>query len=107
MLGAANVSAQVSLPSPVPTTTRLCWDHDGVNLDGFSIYLDATPKVDAMKPVPVGTTYCIPFPAMTPGSHSITITAYNVKGESAKPAPLTLTLIINVPAIPSNIRITP
>ncbi len=45
-----------------------------------------------------------PFPAFTPGSHSITLSATNAAGEGLKSAPFTFTLVA-VPGQPSNIRI--
>jgi hypothetical protein len=45
-----------------------------------------------------------PFPAFTPGNHSLTVTAANAAGETAKSAPLNFTFVV-VPSIPQNLRI--
>jgi hypothetical protein len=45
-----------------------------------------------------------PFPAFTPGSHSMAMTASNVAGESAKSSPLSFVFVV-VPAVPTSLRI--
>jgi hypothetical protein len=44
------------------------------------------------------------FPAFTPGSHSLTITALNAAGESSQSAPFMFTFVV-LPSTPINIRI--
>ena|SRR5688572_9441272 len=52
-----------------------------------------------------GTTTCqVPFPAFTPGQHTIEISAENAAGESNNSAPLTFTFVV-VPSPPTNLRI--
>lgn len=46
------------------------------------------------------------IPAFTPGNHSITLTATNVAGESAKSSPFAFVFVVT-PSVPANIRITP
>lgn len=46
----------------------------------------------------------VPFPAFTPGSHTIELTASNSAGTSPKSAPFPFTFVI-VPSTPSGIRI--
>lgn len=46
----------------------------------------------------------VPFPAFTPGNHSLTLTAANVAGESGKSSPLSFTFVV-VPAIPTGLII--
>lgn len=46
----------------------------------------------------------IPFPAYTPGSHTVALTAGNVAGESLPSTPLAFTFVV-VPGSPSNLRI--
>lgn len=46
------------------------------------------------------------IPAFTPGNHSITLTAANVAGESAKSSPFAFVFVVT-PSVPANIRITP
>lgn len=45
-----------------------------------------------------------PFPAYTPGPHSVTFSASNAAGESPKSVPLTFTFVV-IPATPANPRI--
>lgn len=45
-----------------------------------------------------------PFPAFTPGSHTIRITASNVAGESLRSTPFSFTFVV-VPAQPLNLRL--
>jgi len=45
-----------------------------------------------------------PFPAFTPGSHTIRITASNVAGESLRSTPFPFTFVV-VPAQPLNLRL--
>lgn len=44
------------------------------------------------------------IPAFTPGTHTTTLTAGNVAGESAKSAPFSFTFVVT-PGVPANIRI--
>lgn len=46
------------------------------------------------------------IPAFTPGNHSITLTAANIAGESAKSSPFAFVFVVT-PSVPVNIRITP
>lgn len=67
----------------------------GVVLTGVTCESAGTPVVISCRTV---------FPAFTPGSHTLTITATNAAGESAKSAPFTFTFVV-VPGIPNTIRI--
>ena len=46
----------------------------------------------------------VPFPAFTPGSHTLTLTATNIAGESPKSSPFAFVFVV-VPPAPVNIRI--
>lgn len=50
------------------------------------------------------TVCSAPFPAFTPGNHSLTLTASNAAGESLPSAPLSFTFVV-VPTAPANLRI--
>lgn len=45
-----------------------------------------------------------PIPAFTPGNHTITMTAANVAGESAKSSPFAFNFVVT-PSVPTGIRI--
>lgn len=45
-----------------------------------------------------------PIPAFTPGNHSVTLTASNAAGESAKSGPLAFVFVVT-PAAPTNLRL--
>lgn len=47
-----------------------------------------------------------PFPAFTPGKHTLTISATNVAGESTKSSPFDFSFVV-VPAAPANLRALP
>jgi hypothetical protein len=105
-LVAPSVSAQTPVPSPTPATTRLAFDHDGVNTDGYRLKVDEAVAV-AITPtcaVVASVRTCeIPFPALTPGAHSLVLIAWNIAGEAAS-APFAVTVVV-IPAVPANIRI--
>lgn len=65
----ARAEAQTQVPSPTPATTRIAWDHDGLNTDRYELVVDGK-VTDLGKLTPAnGTTYEVPFPALTPGPH--------------------------------------
>lgn len=74
--------------------------------DGSLTGLPLTP-VACMDRVPavVGSFTCgVPFPAFTPGAHTLQVTAANTAGESLKSVPFAFTFIV-IPAAPKNFRI--
>lgn len=95
-------------------SSRLGWDQPATTLAEASGYTykyyanTATTGINFTGVTCVGTTApfncSAPFPAFTPGSHTIQITASNVAGESAKSAVFSFTFVV-VPGIPVNIRI--
>jgi len=46
----------------------------------------------------------VPIGAFTPGPHSVTMSAANVAGESARSAPLLFTMVV-IPSAPTNLRV--
>jgi hypothetical protein len=46
----------------------------------------------------------VPFPAFTPGSHTVAVSAANAAGESPRTAPLAFTFLV-IPATPTTLRI--
>lgn len=99
----ALASAQTPVPSPTPATTQLAWNHDGVNLDGFALYVDGTRSDVGLPTRQPDGSYRIPFPALTPGNHTLEVAAYNLAGESTR-ITLTVTVVV-VPAPPTGLRI--
>ncbi len=75
--------AQADVPSPVPPTTRLGWDHDGLNLEGFRLYdlPEGGALVVVVDAIPAAAR-SLPFPALTPGLHTLTLRAFLASRES-------------------------
>lgn len=107
------LSSQLDAQTPATPTNSFAIDQSAPDLTtansyGYKVYADgaATGSVIAMKCT--GTTSpftCVaPVGAFTPGPHSVTFTASNAAGESAKSAPLAFILVI-IPSVPANPRI--
>lgn len=102
LVGAASAEAQTQVPSPTPPSTRIYWDHDGVNTDRYLLIVDGGTPADLGRPTPVGQTYSTPFPALAPGTHQLVICAENVAGRSCA-APVSVAVV--VPTLPTAVRI--
>jgi len=112
LLASVVVSAQTATPS-----SHLTWDQGGPDLPTiqaytFRYYADGGATGNVLAAVvctsagtPPVVTCTVPFPAFTPGSHTLTLTAANVAGESTPSAPLAFTMIVQ-PSSPANVRIT-
>ena len=96
-------------------TSKLGWDQEAITLaevQGYTYkyYADAATTGIALTSVvcagSVSPFQCeAPFPAFTPGNHSIQITASNLAGESPKSTPpLDFTFVVT-PVTPSRVRI--
>jgi hypothetical protein len=98
-------AGQTPVPSPTPPATLLSWDHDGVNTDGYALAVDGVRSVvTATCAVVASVRSCtVPFPALTPGQHTLIVSAYNVAGESAAD-PFLVNVVVK-PLKPVNIRI--
>lgn len=104
VLFASTVLAQQPVPAPTPSTTKLAWNHDGVNVDGFRLTIDGgTPTDLGAVTRQADGHYEIAFPALTPGLHTLSLVAYNIAGNSAS-AVLSVRLVA-IPADPTNLRI--
>lgn len=98
------------------TTSRIEWDQAAVDLATaqaytYRYYADGATTGTAFSGVTCSGTaspfVCrVNFPAFTPGSHSLTLTAANAAGESAQSAAISFTFVV-IPAVPSNPRIVP
>lgn len=74
-----------------------------MNTDRYLLIVDGGAPTDLGRPTPTGQTYATPFPALTPGTHTITICAENVAGRSCA-APLSVAVVV-VPTTPTQVRI--
>lgn len=88
--------------TPGPTT-RIYWDHDGVNVERFEVKIDGVVNATIPFAFEQSGTYSTPFPAITPGVHQLIVSACNTAG-CADSDPLMVRVVV-VPAKPSNIRI--
>jgi hypothetical protein len=106
--------AGVAHGQPATPANSILWDQGGpdlatVNGYTFKYYPDGA-AAGITFPAPVvctGTvspfTCKVPYPAFTPGAHTIIVTASNVAGESAKTGTLSFTFAV-VPTAPANLR---
>jgi hypothetical protein len=107
-------SASALAQTPATQTNKIAWDQAALSLaeaQGYTYkyYADgAATGTTLLKVTCVGNTppyQCeVPFPAFTPGPHTLTLTASSAGVESAQSATLAFTFAI-VPAIPANPRI--
>ena len=100
LFGTAIACAQVPVPSPTPGATRLAWDHDGANTDGYRIYEGTAVLIDNIPATDRQTA----FPALTPGVHALVARAFNVAGESVDSNVLSVRLVV-IPTSPGNFRV--
>ena len=113
------ISTSVSAQSATGTS-KLAWTQAGPDLTAVQAFVyrhydDAsttgialpTAAVKCVEQVPAvaGMFECeVGFPAFAPGAHTLTLTAGNAAGESAKSAPLVFTFFV-VPSPPTILRI--
>ena len=102
-----------TLFSQATPSSKLLFDQIGpslieVNSYTYKYYPDGNSVGTNLVVTCTGTTspfICsAAFPAFTPGSHNLTLTASNTAGESAKSSPFAFVFVV-IPAVPSNIRI--
>lgn len=105
---AATAGAQTTpVPSPTPPTTKLAFDHDGINVDGYHLYTDAAAVGVVIQAVAIATPaphFESPFPALTPGVHTLQVKAFNIAGESIGSNILSVRLVV-IPNGPTNLRL--
>ena len=115
-LGLCAVATSLAAQPAATGTARIGWDQTGVASaaeaqaltyryypDGATVGIALT-GVTCSGTAPVSCT--APFPAFTPGSHTLTLTAANQAGESAQSAPFAFVFVV-VPAVPANLRLVP
>ena len=108
------VTTTVYAQPPATGTNKLGWDQAAPTLTEaqgytYKYYPDTATVGTTLTPVTcTGTTspfVCdVPFPAFTPGAHTLTVTASNIAGESPKSLPLSFIFTVT-PGIPVNVRI--
>jgi hypothetical protein len=106
------LSAQVGTP-----TNHLAWDQGGPDLAtvqsySYNLYPDAVAVPTILTSVTCsGTaspfTCTVAFPTFTPGSHTLTVTAVDAAGESAKASPSLSFQFVVIPLAPVRLRVTP
>ena len=107
------VPLRAQTPTPTPSSF-LTWDQPNVVSTAeaqaytYQYYADGATAGVAVTSVTcsgVAPTVCrAPFPAFTPGSHTITLTASNLAGTSPQSTLFTFTFVV-VPSAPQNIRV--
>lgn len=108
------VAAPAFAQAPVTGANKIGWDQAAPTLADaqgytYKYYADAaTTGITLAGVTCAGTTspyQCeVPFPAFTPGNHTLTLTAGNLAGESVKSAPLSFAFVVT-PGAPVNLRI--
>ena len=104
LLGRA-ASAQIPVPAP-DAGVILAWDHDGANLgpgfdpSGFQLIVDGR----MVSPSIPSADRSVPFPALTPGVHDLTIRAFNAASASDSSNVLSVRVFVG-PAAPTNFRL--
>ncbi len=99
---------------PALSTSKFAWDQSAPTLADAQAYTYKYYPDGAATGIEFTGVTCsgssspfqceVNIPAFTPGNHSITMTASNLAGESAKSAPFSFVFVVT-PAIPSGIRI--
>jgi hypothetical protein len=86
----AQTSTVRSPPSP---SSRILWDHDGVNVLWFEVRVDGilVSRIAHERPAS-GDTYSSPMPLLFPGLHTLVVAACNDQGCAAS-APLNITVV--------------
>lgn len=110
LLIAAADPAAAQTPPPVTPGATLLFDHDGLNVASWDMQLDtgAWTTVSPVRGDRIGTTtpavyaWAVPFPAATPGAHTLKIRACNIAG-CAVSDPYAFQMVL-IPSKPGNLR---
>ena len=114
VFAAAVLWAGAAGAQPATGTSQLAWDQANATVTEaqaftYRVYSDGGATGAMLVSVtcvagPSSTICSAPFPAFTPGPHTLQLTAANAAGESAKSAVLSFTFVV-VPSAPGNPRI--
>lgn len=110
LLFSAALSAQTTVPSPVPSAWRFAWDHSGTNVEAFLLCIDAQPCQSVGLPLLEGQTpaqagdrvYGVPFPSLQPGPHTISVKTQFQGAEQPSATPFAAELVLI--EAPKNLR---
>ena len=104
--------------TPADPSKRLGWDVPGqavtvAQASGYNLYIDAATTPVGLQSVSCASgggsgpavTCTAPIPAMTPGTHLITLTQTSGTAESAKSTGLSITFVVVV--TPQGLRVVP
>ncbi len=104
-----------SIAAQATSANKIVWDQQAATLAEaqsftYKFYSDGSSVANTMTSVVcTGTTAPFTcsnnFPPFTPGTHTLTITASNAAGESAKSSPPFSFTFVVVPNVPNNLRI--
>lgn len=105
LLVATSAAAQTQLPSPLPSTCKVQWDHSGIDVQRWEIKIDGSLWTAATTPTQSGGTWTVtPCPTLSVGTHTMTVAACNVAGCATSPA-FNFRLVV-LPLAPTNARMT-
>lgn len=103
LLVAASAAAQTQLPSPLPSTCKVQWDHSGIDVQRWEVRVDGSVWTSAPAPTQSGTVWTVtPCPTLSVGAHTLVVAACNVSGCNVS-SPFSFRLVV-VPLAPTNAR---
>jgi hypothetical protein len=78
--------------------SRLCWEHDGIDVTGFVLLVDGSVRVDLGLPTPANVdgvqTYTVPLPLLAEGAHTLAVIAVSSEGlESEQSVEIAVTVL--------------
>lgn len=106
--------ASVASAQTGSANNKLAWDQPAASIAEaqsltYKLYADGSATASTLPTATcTGATApyscTVPFPAFTPGSHTVQLSASNAAGESSKSAAFGFTFVV-IPASPANIRV--
>lgn len=106
--------ASVASAQTGSANNKLAWDQPAASIAEaqsltYKLYADGAATASTLPTATcTGATApyacSVPFPAFTPGSHTVQLSASNAAGESPKSAAFGFTFVV-IPASPANIRV--